>query len=129
MSVKILGPTAARAPAILAAGLAAVLLSAGMPAQAQSVTPLRVDGSRPTSMTVRVVGLDYPAVRQEVRKTARLVCHNAMRNGELYAFDLRWCSNEASSKTLSHYRSTLKSAAASGQVRTVLLTVGMVERN
>lgn len=129
MSSKIRGSTAARAPAILGAGFAAVLLSAAIPAQAQSVTPLRVDGSRPTSITVRVVGLAYPEVRREVRKTAQVVCHNAMRNGELYAFDLRWCANQASSKTLSHYRSALQSADASGDVRTALLTVGIVERN
>lgn len=110
--------------AILAASLAAALLSMS-PAQAQDVSPIKVDGSRPTSMTVRVAGLDYPEVSAEVRKTAQLVCRNAMQNGELYALDLSWCADRASSVTLGQYRSALRSAAASGDVRMSSLTIRM----
>jgi len=127
MLSKIRDPLQTRRSAIFAAGIAAGLLSMTGPAQAQNVSTLRVDGSRPTSMTVRIVGLDYPAVRQEVRKTAQLVCRNAMKNGELYAFDLRWCAGRASSAALDRYRSAVRSAAASGEVRTASLTIGMAE--
>jgi hypothetical protein len=125
MPSKIRDSIPARRSVVLATGLAAALLSAAIPAQAQNGDPLRVDRSKQTFMTVRIVGLDYPEVRREVRKTAQLVCHNAMRKGELPAFDLRWCAQQASSAALDYYRS----ATAAGEIRAGSLTVGVAEGN
>lgn len=125
MSLKIRDSIPARRSIILATGLAVALLSVAIPAQAQDGTPIRVVGPKQTSMTVRVVGLDYSEVRREVHKTAQLVCRNAMRKGELPAFDLRWCAQQASGKALAYYRS----AAPASEIRAALLTVGVAEDN
>lgn len=115
--------TTARHAAVFAAAMAAGLLAAAGLAQAQDVSPLNVDGSRPTSMTVRIAGLNAAEVHREVRKTAFTVCRNAVRNGDLEVLDIAWCANGAKGRALSLYRSALRSADGAGRVQAASLTL------
>lgn len=118
--------TTARQAAVFAAAVAAGLLATAGVAQAQDVSPLNVDGSRPTSMVVRIAGLNAAEIHREVRKTAFTVCRNAVRNGDLEVLDVTWCADGARGRALSQYRSALRSAGGSGKVQAASLTLRVV---
>lgn len=107
----------------LAFGLAA--LSSG-PTQAQDVAALSVSGARPTTMTVRVSGLEIDQIRREVRTTAVTVCRNAAFNRELEFYDIDWCAQATTGRTMRGYRAALRDA--DGQVQTASISVSLAAR-
>ncbi len=102
------------AAAVLSALAATATLAIAMPSQAQDVTAVSVSPQAPTSITLRVAGLEIGAVKQQVRKAAHQVCRNAAVNGELDVFDVAWCTNASRLKAMNVYRSALKGADMDG---------------
>jgi hypothetical protein len=121
--------SSARPCAILAATLAAALLSTASSAQAQEISPLDVNGDLPTSLTLQIASLDFTQVRQEVRKTAFTVCRNAVRNGELEVLDIPWCARGANNRAMGQYRTALRAVEASGQTHAALLAIRVAGAN
>ncbi|MET3527974.1 hypothetical protein [Phenylobacterium koreense] len=91
--------------AVAPLAIAAALLSMGGLAQAQEVDSVSVSSARPTTLKVRIAGLDYGEVRQAVRTTARTVCRNAVTNHELEFFDIGSCAHKAGARALRAYDS------------------------
>lgn len=85
--------------------LAALMSLPFAPAQAQELADVSVNGLHPTSLVVRVAGLDAGAVRNAVRATSYTVCRNAALNRELDQFDVLWCADKTHARTMRTYRS------------------------
>jgi hypothetical protein len=109
--------------AIFTSALAAAALATAGLAQAQDVAPYSVNGKRPTTLTVRIVGLSSDQIRREVHKTAFDVCRNAASNGEVEVMDTTWCAHAAASRTLSRYRAALHASPGAGELRTAALVI------
>jgi len=110
MPSTILSPASLSRPAaaLLTALVATAALAVAGPSHAQDVSGVSVTGQAPTSVTIRIAGLDTPAVRRQVSVAAKLVCRNAVLNRELFAFDLAWCADATREKTMSHYRAAIQ---------------------
>jgi hypothetical protein len=94
------------------AAAAALALSAGAPAFAQSVAPVQVTGRAATTVTVPVRGLTDRQVRQVVRVASNHVCRNAVANYELDTFDQDWCASRTMDRTLGQFRALKRSGAS-----------------
>lgn len=104
-----------RSAAVLVSALAATaMLAVAMPSRAQDVSAVSVSPPAPTSITLRVAGLEIGAVKQQVRKAAYQVCRNAAVNGDLDMFDVAWCTNASRLKAMSVYRSAIRGLDATG---------------
>lgn len=108
---------ARRTSAWLSASLAAIALATASPAAAQDLSGVNVTARAPTSVTLKVGGMDISTVKREVRDAARLVCRNAVANDELTFFDLSWCADATRAKAMVTYRAALKGVDPSGALR------------
>lgn len=105
--------------------LAIAVLSTGH-AQAQDVAALSVSGARPTTLTVHVAGLGIDEVRREVRSTAVTVCRNAAANRDLEFYDVSWCAQATSGRTMRGYRAALRDGDRA--VQSAVITVRLAAR-
>ncbi|ODT63211.1 hypothetical protein [Phenylobacterium sp.] len=109
---------------LVLAGLMSGLMTTA--AAAQDLAPLSVTGARPESLTIRIAGLESGGVYKAVRGAAFTVCRNAVSNGGLDLFDLDWCADKASARTMRSYHSALRDAG--GEFRSASLTIMVAAR-
>lgn len=117
---------ARRTAAWLSASLAAVALATASPSMAQDLTGVNVTAKAPTSVTLKVGGMDLSTVKRQVRGAAYFVCRNAVVNGELTFFDLSWCADTTRAKAMVAYRAALKGADVAGVRRADVPTLTLL---
>lgn len=89
------------------AALAAVTALA-LPAAAQTVSTVQVEGRAPTQVRIALVGKPAVVVKHEVRVAAGTVCRNAAANRELVFYDVDWCRHATEARALSRYAAIVK---------------------
>ena len=87
---------------------------------------LTVEAVSGETETRRGAGLDSGGVYKAVRTSAFTVCRNAVSNGGLDLFDLDWCADKASARTMRSYHSALRDAG--GEFRSASLTIMVAAR-
>jgi hypothetical protein len=86
----------------------AAITALALPAAAQTVAPVKVQGRTSTEVRIALLGKPAAAVKREVRVAAGFVCRNAVGNRELAFDDVDWCRQATEARALSRYATIVK---------------------